>query len=251
MLAIIAGGLIGASLSFSFLALSRSNDVPAPDPVVAPSATVESATRVAARVGTVTGHVTHAQTGGSVAAVQVYIASLQLGGLSQWNGRYLLQNVPAGTHTLSVSRIGYRTVEAQITIGGGQTVEQNFAVSEEALQLDPIVVTGTPGTELLEPIFTPMTVRPEIRNRSEVQAALMREYPPILRDAGIGGQVVVWFFISETGQVLDRRVSESSGQALLDEAALHVADIVRFTPALNRDQAAQVWIEIPITFQVQ
>ena len=36
-LTIVAGGLIGASLSFSFLG-SRSGDVPAPQPVVAPSA---------------------------------------------------------------------------------------------------------------------------------------------------------------------------------------------------------------------
>ncbi len=101
------------------------------------------------------------------------------------------------------------------------------------------------------PVFTPMTVRPEIRNRPEVQAALMREYPTILRDAGIGGTVVVWFFISEEGMVLDRRVSESSGHVPLDEASLKVADVFRFTPALNREQIVQVWIQLPITFQVQ
>jgi TonB family protein len=101
------------------------------------------------------------------------------------------------------------------------------------------------------PVFTPMTVRPEIRNRAEVQAALMREYPVILRDAGIGGTVVVWFFISEEGRVLDRRVSESSGHVPLDEASLQVADVFRFTPALNREQIVQVWIQLPITFQVQ
>ena len=101
------------------------------------------------------------------------------------------------------------------------------------------------------PVFTPMTVRPEIRNRAEVQAALMREYPVILRDAGIGGTVVVWFFISEEGRVLDRRVSESSGHVPLDEASLKVADVFRFTPALNREQIVQVWIQLPITFQVQ
>ena len=100
------------------------------------------------------------------------------------------------------------------------------------------------------PVFTPMTVRPELRNRDEVLAALMREYPSILRDAGVGGQVVVWFFISETGQVLERRVSQSSGHQQLDDAALKVADIYRFTPALNRDQTVQVWIQLPITFQV-
>ena len=100
------------------------------------------------------------------------------------------------------------------------------------------------------PVFTPMTVRPEIRNRPEVQAALMREYPPILRDSGIGGTVVVWFFITEEGIVQDKRVSQTSGQAQFDEAALKVADVFRFTPALNRDQRVQVWIEVPITFQV-
>ena len=100
------------------------------------------------------------------------------------------------------------------------------------------------------PVFTPMTVRPEIVNRGEVQAALMREYPPILRDSAIGGTVEVWFFISEEGRVLDSRVSKSSGQVQFDEAALKVADVVRFSPALNRDQRVQVWIQLPITFQV-
>ena len=95
--------------------------------------------------GTVTGRVLDSQSGQPLAAAQVFISALDLGGLTQQNGRYLLQNVPAGTHTLTVARIGYRTTEAQVSVGGGQTVEQNFAVAEEALQLDEIIVTGTPG----------------------------------------------------------------------------------------------------------
>lgn len=101
------------------------------------------------------------------------------------------------------------------------------------------------------PVFTPMTVRPEIRNVAEVQAALMREYPPILRGAGIGGRVFVWFYISETGQVTDSRISQSSGHAALDEAALKVAAVFQFTPAVNRDEPVPVWIQLPIAFQVQ
>ena len=99
------------------------------------------------------------------------------------------------------------------------------------------------------PVFTPMTVRPEILNRTYVQEALMRLYPPILRDAGVGGSVTVWFFISEEGTVLDRRISQSSGHVPLDEAALEVADVFRFSPALNREQIVPVWIQLPITFQ--
>ncbi len=101
------------------------------------------------------------------------------------------------------------------------------------------------------PVFTPMTLRPEIKNRREVEAALRRLYPRILRDIGIEGTVVVWFFISEEGIVQDSRVSESSGQLQFDEAALKVADVFRFSPALNRDLRVAVWIEVPITFQVQ
>jgi len=101
------------------------------------------------------------------------------------------------------------------------------------------------------PRFTPMTVRPDIRNRDEVEQALERLYPPILRDAGIGGTVVVWFFISEEGMVLDKRVFGTSGHTQLDDAALQVADVFRFTPALNREKVVRVWIQLPITFQVQ
>ncbi len=101
------------------------------------------------------------------------------------------------------------------------------------------------------PVFTPMTLRPEIKNRREVEAALRRLYPPILRNAGIGGTVVVWFFITEDGIVQGKRVSQSSGHLPFDEAALKVADVFRFTPALNRDRRVQVWIQLPITFEVQ
>ena len=96
-----------------------------------------------------------------------------------------------------------------------------------------------------------MTVRPEIRNVSEVQAALMREYPPLLREEGIGGRVLVRLLVSETGQVLDSRVAQTSGYTELDAAALRVAGSFQFTPALNGDERVRVWIQLPITFAVQ
>ena len=100
---------------------------------------------VAQQGGTITGRVTDGNTGLPIGAVQVFIQALDLGGLSQANGRYLLQNIPAGTHQLSVARIGYGTITTQVTVGGGQVVEQNFLLVEEALALDEIVVTGTAG----------------------------------------------------------------------------------------------------------
>lgn len=107
-------------------------------------------------------------------------------------------------------------------------------------------------TEIQEaPTFTPFTVAPTIRNREEVVAAMEREYPPLLRDAGIGGTVRIYFLIDETGQVTKTLLDQGSGHAALDQAALRVASVYRFEPALNRDERVPVWVSFPITFQVR
>ena len=101
------------------------------------------------------------------------------------------------------------------------------------------------------PSFTPFTVAPVLRNRTEVGRALTREYPQLLRDAGVGGQCEVWIRISETGEVQDVQINNSSGHPALDQAALRVGQTMTFSPAMNRDKQVSVWVSIPITFQVQ
>jgi TonB family protein len=102
-----------------------------------------------------------------------------------------------------------------------------------------------------EPIFTPMTERPRLRNGTEVSDQLMAHYPPLLKDAGIGGTVNVWFFIDETGTVQQVRVNRGSGYPAMDEAALEVARLMEFTPAMNRDQPVRVWVALDISFGVE
>jgi TonB-linked SusC/RagA family outer membrane protein len=93
----------------------------------------------------ITGRVTNSTTGASLAAVQVFIAGSGIGALSQQNGRYLLLNVPVGTHTLTAQRIGYGQQSAEITVAADETVVRDFALAEQALGLDAIIVTGTAG----------------------------------------------------------------------------------------------------------
>ncbi len=99
----------------------------------------------AAVQGTVTGTVTDADTGQPVAAVQISIVGTGLGGLTNEDGRYLVQNVPDGPRTLRAERVGYATVSVEISVASGQTVVQDFQLSEQAFALDEIVVTGVPG----------------------------------------------------------------------------------------------------------
>jgi len=84
----------------------------------------------------------------------------------------------------------------------------------------------------------------------EAARAILANYPRTLRDAGLGGEVMMWFFIDEKGQVLETRVAKGSGFGELDEAAKKVAPMLAFTPAKNRDVAVPVWVQIPVTFSV-
>jgi periplasmic protein TonB len=135
-------------------------------------------------------------------------------------------------------------------------IEEDITIAPTTFEDNPVEDLPPPpdagATDLsAAPTFTPFTVAPEIQNRNEVIRAMEREYPPLLRDAGIGGTVRVYFFIDETGQVQDTRVDQSSGHQALDQAALNVASVYRFSPALNRDTRVPVWVSFPITFQVR
>src|SRR5690606_33106125 len=101
---------------------------------------------VSAQTGQVTGRVLDAQSGGPLSEVQVYIPGLQLGSLSRADGRFIILNVPAGTHELRAERIGLTTATESIagTAGGTATVE--FSLESAALGLDEIVVTGAAGS---------------------------------------------------------------------------------------------------------
>jgi protein TonB len=133
-------------------------------------------------------------------------------------------------------------------------IDEDITIAPTTFEDNPVEDLPPPPEEVTTtdisaaPTFTPYTVRPDIKNRAEVARALEREYPPLLRDAGIGGTVQVWFFIDEEGRVQRTQVNESSGHKALDDAALQVANIIQFTPALNRDKRVPVWISLPITF---
>jgi protein TonB len=135
-------------------------------------------------------------------------------------------------------------------------IDEDITIAPTTFEENPVENLPPPPEEKTQdlsaaPTFTPYTVAPSILNRDAVIKAMEREYPPLLRDAGIGGTVRVYFFIDETGKVIDHRIDQSSGHQALDEAALKVADVYRFSPALNRDKKVPVWVSFPITFQVR
>jgi TonB family protein len=116
------------------------------------------------------------------------------------------------------------------------------------------VVSPDGGSELqqdtlAQPTFTPYEVAPEILNRAEIQQALASEYPPALRDLGIGGRVLLNFHIGQEGVLDQVQVAQTSGNEDLDAAAVRVARTFRFVPAQNQGKPVAVWIQVPIAFE--
>ena len=113
-------------------------------------------------------------------------------------------------------------------------------------------LTTEPEPEPVEagPTFTPYTVAPWLKNSREVARALQREYPTMLRSAGVGAQVLIWLFIDDTGKVQQTVLKTSSGFDSLDAAAMRVAMLMEFSPALNRDRNVPVWVAVPVDFKV-
>lgn len=104
-----------------------------------------------------------------------------------------------------------------------------------------------PGDVMRDGVRISSTI-PALLNASDVRRALERTYPAILRDAGIGGQVMVWMLIDENGRVIDTELKEGSGHAALDRAAVDVAGIMRFSPARQDERKVRIWVSIPIRF---
>lgn len=98
------------------------------------------------------------------------------------------------------------------------------------------------------PVSAAPTRGPVLLNSRDVGLALDAAYPAALRQAGIGGTVLVRALVEADGSVRQVVVRHSSGRPELDEAARKVARAMWFAPALQGQQATRVWIQFPVAF---
>jgi TonB family protein len=121
----------------------------------------------------------------------------------------------------------------------------------EAVPADPPAPVGREDAAPATGFLTPYTLAPAILNPDEVARMLERVYPSTLRDAGIGGTVILQLHVDVDGGILEARVATGSGHVSLDAAALRVSEVMRLSPALNFDRRVAVWIQLPVQFEVR
>ncbi|OPX18617.1 hypothetical protein BXT86_00195 [candidate division WOR-3 bacterium 4484_100] len=77
------------------------------------------------------------------------------------------------------------------------------------------------------------------------------KYPRLALKAGIEGVVLLKGVIDTTGRVIRVEVLRSSGNSLLDSAAVKTFWTYRFRPAMQRGRRVLVWIKMPIKFRIK
>jgi TonB family protein len=104
------------------------------------------------------------------------------------------------------------------------------------------------------------TQKPILINRAQVEAAIVRivhSVNPAVRELNdafarsqnAGGTTYMNIFIDQEGVVRNALVSKTSGVTDLDNNAISIAKMMRFSPAKNGDEPVEVWIEVPIQFK--
>ncbi len=99
---------------------------------------------VFAQNGTIKGKVSDTK-GAAIPYANVVVMGTTMGAAADVNGGYLISNVPAGNYTLRVTVIGYKQSSANVSVTSGGTTTQDFTLTQDVLNMESVVITGTPG----------------------------------------------------------------------------------------------------------
>ena len=121
------------------------------DAVVEEAAVLEEA--VWGEVAALAGMVTDVSSGAALVGANVVVEGTDLGAAADANGSYLIENVPAGSYTVTASVIGYKSSSESVTIGTGTAVV-NFSLATVVLQMSGLEVLASRAGENTPVAFT-------------------------------------------------------------------------------------------------
>jgi TonB-dependent starch-binding outer membrane protein SusC len=104
---------------------------------------IASAPAAALAQGSIVGRVTAAQTNQPLERARVSVVGTDIRAIAGDNGRFVLRNVPSGTHRVQAQILGYepRIVE-NVVVGGGLPTSIDIQLTAVAVKLAEIVTTG-------------------------------------------------------------------------------------------------------------
>jgi Ca-activated chloride channel homolog len=103
------------------------------------ASTAAAPTPIQEKTGRITGHVRD-QSGGALANAQVFVVGTALNALTDAKGAYAFPAVPEGSVQLRAAFIGYKAVQATVTVRAGRTTTRDFTLEATATQMAEITV---------------------------------------------------------------------------------------------------------------
>src|SRR6185369_10028569 len=92
--------------------------------------------------GRISGTVLNEQ-GQPIASANVIVQGARpIGALTGVDGKYVINNVPAGSHVVVASLIGYGDATLTVTLASGANAVENFRLQVKAVALEGVVATG-------------------------------------------------------------------------------------------------------------
>ncbi|HEU5184289.1 MAG TPA: TonB-dependent receptor [Gemmatimonadaceae bacterium] len=118
--------------------------------------------------GTISGRVVDSTTQQPLAGATVRVEGTQRGTITADNGGFTIGGVPAGTHQVRATRIGYAPLVQTVTVAAGATTNVDFSLPPRAAVLSEVVTTGY-GTQRREAISGSVsTVDAEAANKGVI-----------------------------------------------------------------------------------
>lgn len=88
------------------------------------------------------GHVIDKQNGEHLPYIAILVKGTTIGTTTDVSGHYFLKNLPVGTLTLEIKSMGYRTIQKNVTVKAGTSIELNFELDPDDVSLDEVVVSA-------------------------------------------------------------------------------------------------------------
>jgi hypothetical protein len=125
----------------------------------------------------VRGRVVDAESGAAIPATQVFIPERDIGVLTAQDGTFTLflpgaAGADSSQMTLVAQRIGYGQMARGLTVRSGDTLLADITLTEQALMLDEIVVTGIPSSAQRRAIGNSVTVAGAAASDSRTEATI-------------------------------------------------------------------------------
>ncbi len=134
--------------------------------------------------GKLVGKITDKRTGEPMAGATITLEGTKLGAVSDYDGNYIIVNIPPRSYTAKVSFIGYETtIVEHVKIIVDQTTQLSIEISSKSLQVDEVVVTAKASM-----IHKDLTSSISVVSRDQIDALPVINFTELLSlQAGVVG----------------------------------------------------------------